>query len=953
MGVQPWAAVVDLNDDPEAEIIVVASQTTQNPLNPAMFQHTMWTLNHDGTIHSGPFGLFQDVSNQVAHDLGPPTVADFDGDGELEVAIATYRRRSPGTATLADPTRTIMSVYRLDGSILWQRDLVAQAQVIFAPGASAFDFDGNGSSELVFLDPQKLYIFNGSDGTSLFELGVDRVNDGVPVRHPTVADVDNDGSAEILVPTRAFPGRQAGSRFRNGVLALADAKGNWVDSRRIWNQWEYHVTNVNEDATIPVQESPSFQANNSTREQIGPKDLAAPDLSVSTIGLDDGPCPAGATRVTVRVGNGGPCRVGPNVPVRLYGADPSTNPPLLASTITTQGLYPGEFEDIGFDCVSPPPDPVLSRSTWLRMAIPSSGSFHPDGDPITVAWNQTGGVNVTLSDPNVLQPTFTSPFVPTQGSLSDITLTFELTATGGGLSETDIVEIKVEDNLGDAPIADAGPDQFHQPGTPVVLDGTNSFDPNSDPITFAWALISAPAGSTAALDDPTSSTPGFTADLAGIYEVDLVVNDGLRDSIPDRVVVTATNDNLPPTVSITASPLVVDLNLDVTLTVVANDDQGIGSLDVSVSGTPVPLDASGVGVYSSPTAGDFVAEVIATDVGGNQATASADFTVAAEPPFVQITSPPPGNRVTSPTQIRGTVTDGNLDFYTLSYALFGTTDFTEFARGTAPVVTGQLGTFDPTLLQNDTYTIRLEAVDTSGNRTAVQQEIDVLGNLKLGNFRLEFTDLSIPVSGIPITIRRIYDTLTANLQGDFGFGWRLEIADTELRTSVPKTGLENDLVFNPFMAGTGSTGTGGTRVYITVAGGQREGFTFRPRLASSSVKRRLRIFEPEFIPDPGVRSKLTVPHFDLLVSTGSSVFDRNDNLGGQVYVFGFNVPYNPSNPVTGGIYNFATEDGIAYEINGLTGKAKRIADANQNALIIDDDGIRSVTDDFVTTTVFV
>src|SRR5439155_5638641 len=118
----------------------------------------------------------------------------------------------------------------------------------------------------------------------------------------------------------------------------------------------------------------------------------------------------------------------------------------------------------------------------------------------------------------------------------------------------------------------------------------------------------------------------------------------------------------------------------------------------------------------------------------------------------------------------------------------------------------------------------LTAVYTDCNLSQTEINVDVAGDLKLGNFTLSFTDLSIPVSGIPITVARTYDSLNAGSSQDFGFGWRLEFRDTVLRTSVPPTGDEEFGVYNPFKDG--------SRVYVTLPGGKREGFTFRPQLQS-------------------------------------------------------------------------------------------------------------------------
>src|SRR5215467_10040145 len=106
------------------------------------------------------------------------------------------------------------------------------------------------------------------------------------------------------------------------------------------------------------------------------------------------------------------------------------------------------------------------------------------------------------------------------------------------------------------------------------------------------------------------------------------------------------------------------------------------------------------------------------------------------------------------------------------------------------------------MLANDSCILRLTATNAGGKTATVDTDFSVMGGLKLGNFTLSFTDLTVPVAGIPITVTRTYDTLNAGTSGDFGYGWRLDYRDVHLRTSVPKTGDEQDGIFNPFRDGT-------------------------------------------------------------------------------------------------------------------------------------------------------
>ena len=58
--------------------------------------------------------------------------------------------------------------------------------------------------------------------------------------------------------------------------------------------------------------------------------------------------------------------------------------------------------------------------------------------------------------------------------------------------------------------------------------------------------------------------------------------------------------------------------------------------------------------------------------------------------------------------------------------------------------------------------------------------LSVVGKLRVGNFHVEFTDLSLPLAGIPIEISRVYDTLNASDEGNFGFGWQLGVQDARI-----------------------------------------------------------------------------------------------------------------------------------------------------------------------------
>jgi hypothetical protein len=91
------------------------------------------------------------------------------------------------------------------------------------------------------------------------------------------------------------------------------------------------------------------------------------------------------------------------------------------------------------------------------------------------------------------------------------------------------------------PVADAGPDVVVTAGEAAWLDGTASFDPMGGPLVYLWQVVSAPYGSAPLLLTTDTPTVDLVTDIDGTYVLELGVQnqDGLWDSTPDLVIVTA------------------------------------------------------------------------------------------------------------------------------------------------------------------------------------------------------------------------------------------------------------------------------------------------------------------------------------------------------------------------------------------------------------------------------
>lgn len=461
-------------------------------------------------------------------------------------------------------------------------------------------------------------------------------------------------------------------------------------------------------------------------------------------------------------------------------------------------------------------------------------------------------------------------------------------------------------------------------------------DPESGALTYTLDANSQALGVT--IDDygRISWTP--TADQVGVYPITLTVTDAAGASVEQSFDLTVQTDDVAPEVRLVPSVEPAALGESVSLFASATDNVGVDLLSLTVNGQAVALDANGIYTFTPDVVGDVTAIATARDAAGNTTQTETVFSVLD---FTDVDAPEinlpdlSGQVFTAPTEIVGTVNDDNLVYYSLSVAKVGSDEFREIFRGSDPVVDGVLGTFDPSLLENDAYTLRLTAVDAGGNVVTQDEIVSVADQLKLGNFQLSFTDLTIPVTGIPISVTRTYDTLTSNTTDDFGYGWRLEFRDTDLRTSLPQ-----DETFEQL--GIRTVGfEADTRVYITLPGGQRQGFTFRPREDSRfnliAGPTSARLFHPEFVADDGVTSTLTVEDATLVRGAGTNEF------------FGVNgEAYNPADGGFGGVYTLTTKEGIIYKIDGQSGDLLSVTDTNGNTLTYTDSAITSSTGQQVT-----
>lgn len=223
-GLASHPQVANVDDDPEPEVLVAVNDG-------------LWLLEHDGTVVWSSFR----PTGEGGDWNRPVNIHDLDGDGFPEFGASAAGH---------------YGVWEFDQVTVWSAPI---ADPSGQSGGTAFDFLGAGVAQTVYADEHFLHVF---DDAGLELLNTPR-NSGTVIEYPVVADIDNDGSAEILVVSNTL----FGGNLPYTITAIRDIEDRWIQGRRIWNQHTYHVTNVREDGTIPQDEPPNWQDLNTFRTQ--------------------------------------------------------------------------------------------------------------------------------------------------------------------------------------------------------------------------------------------------------------------------------------------------------------------------------------------------------------------------------------------------------------------------------------------------------------------------------------------------------------------------------------------------------------------------------------------------------------------------------------------------------------------------------------------------------------
>ncbi len=248
----------------QPEVVLVSASSEDAP---AEDSGTIRVQALNGEIVWGPVPLYY-LDGQYGGRGGPPTISDFDGDGQVEFAAAGayfYAVYDPDCGPDPLPERPggtcdrAPEMENLPKGVLWAQPSQDYSSNI--TGSSIFDFDGDGAGEAVYRDECYLRVYDGATGDVMFSAPA---WSGTGLDYPVIADVDADFATEIVVPLGGddidlqcpevdplFPEGEP-SQEATGFVVLRDPEDRWASSRPVWNQHVYSVTNVTDDARIPA-----------------------------------------------------------------------------------------------------------------------------------------------------------------------------------------------------------------------------------------------------------------------------------------------------------------------------------------------------------------------------------------------------------------------------------------------------------------------------------------------------------------------------------------------------------------------------------------------------------------------------------------------------------------------------------------------------------------------------
>lgn len=400
----------------------------------------------------------------------------------------------------------------------------------------------------------------------------------------------------------------------------------------------------------------------------------------------------------------------------------------------------------------------------------------------------------------------------------------------------------------------------------------------------------------------------------------------LRPSAPVTASVGSSEDMEVTALSASGTPLAglaVTLNVDgVNTTTVTGTTDADGNATLSYMGSTVGSDQVLVGASISG-----LPAVSNTTVVNWKATVPGQTSGPGIAPSVSGVSPVDGTLITAPTPVAANISPAAGETVaswsvTARNTQPGSPAVTVASgTGTPPAI---LGTFDPTVLPNGSYTITISVTDTDGSTRTTPVGVIVHGSLKPGRFTETFTDLNLPVAGIPIGVQRSYDSFDHST-GDYGTGWTMSLSNYQIAANRPLGGggWSQYTASCTLFCTTGFSNPSKRTVTVTAPGGAQQIFDFTPTGGSN-------VFwggNAAFTARAGTGTTGT------LAVDGSTSFTYNGD--GNLYASGTTI-FDPTR------YKLTLKNGTVLILDTASGLVSE-ADSSGNTVTLDSTGVHSST----------
>jgi hypothetical protein len=191
------------------------------------------------------------------------------------------------------------------------------------------------------------------------------------------------------------------------------------------------------------------------------------------------------------------------------------------------------------------PDQVIDENTIGSVFCTA---FDVENDPLTYTWTSASS-DLIINDPSNPGTTFTAPSV-----VNDKKIVLTCSVNDGTFTVSDHLTVTVKNTLSLPIVANAGPDQIVNEQVKINLDGSNSFDPENQPLHYMWTQTS---GEEVIIDSSSNVKASFKSPIVANDEIKVLVfelkvyDDNGRESF-DTVVITVDPINAPPTVNASA-----------------------------------------------------------------------------------------------------------------------------------------------------------------------------------------------------------------------------------------------------------------------------------------------------------------------------------------------------------------------------------------------------------------